>query len=167
MKATRKNKAVFLDRDGVITSNKGLYYVWKQADLQINPGVEDSLKALSERGYLLIVISNQGGVGKGEYSRKDVENFHAAMLARLAEGGARLDAVYYCPHHPSTGNCLCRKPLPLLFQKAMARFRIDPARSWMIGDMDRDIEAGEAAGLKGIRVEANQDLRTILPLICP
>jgi D-glycero-D-manno-heptose 1,7-bisphosphate phosphatase len=84
----------------------------------------------------------------------------------MLEGeGVHLDEIYYCPHHHMVENCLCRKPMPLMIQKALARFGIDPASSWMIGDTQRDVEAGEAAGLRSILIESNSDLREVLEKI--
>ena len=155
-------KAIFLDRDGTINNNCDHYYIWRREELLLNPGVSEALVRMKEMGYLLIVISNQGGVSKGEFSRKDVEDLHAHLRSMLQEEGIELDEIYYCPHHHMVENCLCRKPLPLMIQKAMARFGIDPASSWMIGDAERDVEAGKAAGLKTIRIKANGDLREVL-----
>ncbi len=156
------NKAIFFDRDGTLNSNKEHYYVWKVGDLRLNPGVPEALAKLKSRGYMLIGITNQGGISKGEYTTEDVEGFHKALLEALCQDGAGLDEIYYCPHHDSNENCLCRKPLPLMIEKAMARFNIDPALSYMVGDAPRDMEAGKAAGLKTILIESNSDLRNIL-----
>ena len=158
-------KAIFLDRDGTLNNNKDQYYIWRPEDFHLNQGVIEALAELQRRGYLFVVITNQGGVSKGEYSREDVEAVHARMSSLLEEGGVQLEAIYYCPHHPAQENCLCRKPLPLMIQKALARFQIDPARSWMVGDSERDVEAGKAAGLKTLMVKSNGDLRTVLYII--
>ena len=87
------------------------------------------------------------------------------MINAFADEGIVIEEVYYCPHHDSTGKCLCRKPGSLLVEKAIARFDIDASRSYFIGDRERDIIAGQSAGTKGILVEVNSDLRKILPLI--
>jgi len=155
-------KAVFLDRDGVINSNEGRYYIWEEEELEINPGVPLTLKALKERGYLLIVITNQGGISKGQYSRKDVEALHQHLNKLLAKEGAAVDDFYYCPHHSDLEKCLCRKPQSLMILKAMARYNIDPKLSWMVGDSQRDVEAGKAAGLKTILLESNSRPEHIL-----
>ena len=151
-------KAVFLDRDGVLNSDEGHYYVYKVEDLVLNPGVVEALKTLQEKGYLLIVVSNQGGVGRGEYTRKQVDAFHCRMEDILATGGIKLTEIYYCPHHESTSKCLCRKPQPFMIEKAAARYNIDLNASYLIGDSPRDIEAANAAGVKGIRVKTNGNL---------
>jgi D-glycero-D-manno-heptose 1,7-bisphosphate phosphatase len=155
-------KAIFLDRDGTINNNCDHYYIWKKEELLLNPGVCEALAALQERGYMLIVISNQGGISKGEFGIEDVETLHAHLRVLLEAEGVHLDEIYYCPHHHMVESCLCRKPLPLMIQKALARFDIDPASSWMVGDAERDMEAGKAAGLKTLLVEANGDLRKVL-----
>jgi len=159
------NKAIFFDRDGTLNSNEGHYYVWKKADLRLNQGVAEALAELKSRGYLLIGITNQGGISKGEYTKEDVEAFHKTLREMLCQHGAGLDEIYYCPHHSDREACLCRKPLPLMIEKAMARFNIDPKSSWMVGDAPRDLEAGKAAGLQCILIESNSDLREIVPKI--
>ena len=151
-------KAIFLDRDGVINNNRGRYYTWLKEDLEINPGVTETLRMLKERGYMLIVITNQGGISKGAIHQEDVEVLHIHLNALLDKEGASVDEFFYCPHHSDHEKCLCRKPLPLMIQKAMARFGIDPQQSWMIGDSERDMEAGKAAGLNTILVESNGNL---------
>jgi D-glycero-D-manno-heptose 1,7-bisphosphate phosphatase len=160
-----RRKAIFLDRDGVIISNSGNYYIWKDQDVVINPGVAGVLRTWKERGYLLIVVTNQGGVSRGLYTREDVENIHGLIGRMLAGEGAVVDEFYYCPHHADLEACLCRKPLPLLLEKAMARYGIDPASSWMVGDLQRDVDAGRAAGLRTILVEPNSDLRLVVDRI--
>ena len=163
--AMSKQKAVFLDRDGTLNNMRDHYYIWRREDFELNAGVVECLAELQRRGYLLVVITNQGGISKGEYSREEAEALHEHMCDVLEEKGVSLEGVLYCPHHPDQGNCLCRKPQPLMIQKAMARLGIDPALSWMVGDADRDIQAGAAAGLQTLLVEPNGDLRGILDLI--
>jgi D-glycero-D-manno-heptose 1,7-bisphosphate phosphatase len=158
-------KAIFLDRDGTINNNCDHYYIWHKEELLLNPGVGEALAELRSRGYLLIVITNQGGISKGEFTARDVDLLHVHLRSMLAQAGITLDEVYYCPHHPMVESCLCRKPQPLMIEKALARFGIDPLSSWMIGDAERDIEAGKAAGLRTILIEPNSDLREVLGLI--
>lgn len=158
-------KAIFLDRDGTINNNCDHYYIWHKEELLLNPGVIETLAELRSRGYLLIVISNQGGISKGEFSAEDVDALHMHLRSMLDQEGLSLDEIYYCPHHSMVETCLCRKPQPLMIEKALARFGIDPASSWMIGDAERDVEAGKAAGLRTILIEPNSDLRKILELI--
>jgi D-glycero-D-manno-heptose 1,7-bisphosphate phosphatase len=154
-------KAVFLDRDGVINRERG-EHTWKKEDFELLPDMEVALKLLKENGWALIVITNQSGIGLGLYGHSNVEELHGILKDRLKQAGVELDAIFYCPHHPSTGKCLCRKPGSLLFEKAIARFNIDPSLSVMIGDRDRDMQAAEAVGIRGILVGANEPL---LPLV--
>ena len=91
-----------------------------------------------------------------------MEQLHSHLRFLLEQSGVQLDEIYYCPHHSDLEACLCRKPLPLMIEKAMARFHIDPSSSWMIGDSQRDMEAGRAAGLRTILIESNSDLRSVL-----
>ena len=155
-------KAIFIDRDGVINSDKGHYYIYKPEDFVLNDGVIESLQRFQQAGYLLIVISNQGGIDKGEYTKEDVQKVHDKMCLLLQQGGIVLDAIYYCPHHNEVQKCLCRKPQHLNIEKAIARFKIDRRLSWMIGDSPRDILAGEASGLKTLKIESNENM---LPFI--
>ena len=155
-------KAIFLDRDGTINNNCDHYYIWRKEELLLNPGVGEALTELRSRGYLLIVVTNQGGISKGEFTAEDVEAVHLHLRSMLDAEGAHLDEIYYCPHHSMVESCLCRKPQPLMIEKVLARFDIDPLSSWMIGDAERDVEAGKAAGLRTILIEPNSDLREVL-----
>ncbi|MDR0766766.1 MAG: D-glycero-beta-D-manno-heptose 1,7-bisphosphate 7-phosphatase [Odoribacteraceae bacterium] len=156
------NRAVFLDRDGTINSNKDHYYVYRPADFEFNPGVVDGIRRLNEAGYLVIVVTNQGGVARGIYGTRDVEALHAYMREELGKRGARVDAIYYCPHHESVAPCRCRKPSPYMIEQAIERFDIDPALSCMIGDSPRDMEAARAAGVTGILVQKNSDITPVI-----
>jgi D-glycero-D-manno-heptose 1,7-bisphosphate phosphatase len=155
-------KAVFIDRDGTLNNNRDHYYIWKIEDFQLNPGVVETLLELKQRGYMLIVITNQGGVAKEEYTMDDVEQLHDHLCLILEKEGIVLDEIYTCPHHNKIEACLCRKPLPLMIEKAIARYGIDPAQSWFVGDSDRDKEAGIASGLNTILIEPNSELRHVL-----
>jgi D-glycero-D-manno-heptose 1,7-bisphosphate phosphatase len=159
-----KNKAVFLDRDGVI--NRDIQnYTYCIEDFELLPGVVESITELKSKGYMIIIITNQGGISKGLYKIIDVDILHRHMKSILADNGAIIDEIYFCPHHDINEKCLCRKPGSLLIEKALARFDIDPDRSFMIGDRQRDVDAGKAAGVTGILVTANSDLTAALPLI--
>lgn len=148
-------KAVFLDRDGVINSDEGCYYVYRKEDLTLTPQLGECLKKLQDAGYLLIVISNQSGVARGVYGVREVEQVHRFLREQLSTLGVQLAELYSCTHHPDVGKCLCRKPLPLLVQKALARYSIDAAQSFFIGDRETDMMAASSAGIKGIPVETN------------
>ncbi|SRR5258705_13575116 len=154
-------RAAFLDRDGVLIKERGDYNYLPEHFI-INDGVTKALKFLQEKNYLLIVISNQSGVAKKVYSIETIEWFHQKMIDQLAESGIKFSEIYYCPHHPDIGLCLCRKPLPLLFEKAIARFQINPAESFSIGDKQRDVDAGSACGVKSYLIEENANLMEVV-----
>ncbi|HNK69685.1 MAG TPA: HAD family hydrolase [Flavobacteriales bacterium] len=157
----RTRRAVFLDRDGVVVRERG-EHTWRVDDLEMLPTVAEAVKAVRAQGNLAVIITNQSGIALGLYTHADVERAHAWIGACLSEEGTQLDAVYYCPHHPSQGRCLCRKPGSLMLERAMARYGIDPGASVMIGDRDRDVEAATAVGVRGVLVEANSPLLDVL-----
>ena len=160
------NKAIFLDRDGVINRERPEGYTGRVEDFEILPGVIEVLKQLRDKGYLLIVISNQSGVGMGLYTWEDVMKIHDHLRKSLDAHGVWLDEIYYCLHHPDTSSCICRKPGTLFIEKALARFDIDRSLSFFIGDKEhRDMEAAAKAGVKGILIESNSPLKQILPYI--
>jgi D-glycero-D-manno-heptose 1,7-bisphosphate phosphatase len=154
-------KAVFLDRDGVLNRERGVH-TWTLEAFEVLPDVPAALKALQEDGRALVVITNQSGIGLGMYGHADVETLHGYLHGMLAEHGVSLTAVYYCPHHPSRGKCLCRKPGGLLLERAIARYRLDPENSVMIGDRTRDMEAASSVGVRGILVESNSNLLQVV-----
>jgi mannose-1-phosphate guanylyltransferase / phosphomannomutase len=151
-----KKKAVFLDRDGVI--NEDVDHLHKVADLRILPGVGKAIRALNQQGYLVIVISNQAAVARGITTVREVEEVHDEMRMRLAQENARIDAFYYCPHHPDGSveeyavKCECRKPAIGMIDNALEDFDIDLAQSFLVGDKTGDILTGMRAGLKTILV---------------
>jgi D-glycero-D-manno-heptose 1,7-bisphosphate phosphatase len=153
--------ALFLDRDGVINRERG-EHTWRLEDFEVLPDVPEALALAQETGYLLVVITNQSGIGLGLYDHVDVERAHRYLHDMLASHGVNLADVLYCPHHPSGGKCLCRKPGSLMVERAIARHGIEPGRSLFIGDRERDREAAQAAGIRGLLVEANAPL---LPLV--
>lgn len=151
-------KAVFLDRDGTLNCDEGHYYIYKPEDVVFNPGVMEGLKRLKDAGYLLFIVTNQGGVAKGIYTHEDVKKVHDYMCAEFTKHGISIDKIYYCPHHESVKSCICRKPSPYMINLAVEEFHVDKKQSWLIGDGSRDIKAAEAAGIKSIRIHKNQDL---------
>jgi len=159
------NKAILLDRDGVINRERN-DYTFRIEDFEILPDVTQALKLLQKAGYLLIIISNQSGIGRGLFTIGDTEKMHSHLLKKLKEEKIDIEEIYYCVHHPETGSCICRKPDSLNVEKALARFNIDPSLSYFIGDKERDILAGEKAGVKGIFMESNSSLvKAIQPCI--
>jgi D-glycero-D-manno-heptose 1,7-bisphosphate phosphatase len=157
-------KAVFLDRDGVINFDPG-DYTYNLSQFKLNDGIIENLKRLYDNGYLLILITNQGGISKKLYSQTDVEEIHAYLAKELKKVGVQLAEIYYCPHHSVNEKCICRKPNSLMIEKALARFDIDPKQSIMLGDKIRDVACAEGAGVKGIKVEINQNISKYVDLI--
>jgi len=149
------NKAIFLDRDGVINKERG-EYTWRLSDFEFNLGLFDALKKLDN--YLFIVITNQGGIAKDIYAHSDVEKTNALMIKTFAENNLSLTDIYYCPHHTDFGKCLCRKPNSLMLEKAIAKYNIDIKKSYFIGDTQRDIDAGNKVGLNTIKINPNDNL---------
>jgi D-glycero-D-manno-heptose 1,7-bisphosphate phosphatase len=154
------NKAVFLDRDGVINRKGTSYYVFREEEFIFNKGVTEALSYFSSKGYLLIVITNQGGIARGIYNETQLAKLHSFMKEKLAQSKINLTDIYYCPHHPEVSECECRKPGTQLFEKAIKKYRIDPKKSFMIGDSEIDIIAAEKMGIKGILIPANGNMMT-------
>ncbi len=157
-----QQKAIFLDRDGTI--NKYVGFVKKSDEFELIPGVAKTIKKFNELGYLVIVITNQPVIARGESSYNELISIHNKMETILGESGAYLDAIYYCPHHPDKGykgevselkvECECRKPKPGMILKASKDFNIDLSQSFMIGDSEVDILAGKNAGCNTILVSS-------------
>lgn len=158
------NKAVFLDRDGVINHDPG-DYTSSVNDFEILPGVFDFMNDCIQKGYIIIVITNQGGIAKGLYTHGDVDLIHSKLQKEAVEAGVEIRDIYYSPHHDSISNSLSRKPGSLLVERALFKYNIDPVHSYFIGDKERDIFAGEGAGVKGILIEKNSELSSIADLI--
>ncbi|QQL51521.1 HAD family hydrolase [Mucilaginibacter ginkgonis] len=154
------NKAVFLDRDGVLNREMG-DYVCRVEDFHILDNFE-VLKDFQDRGYMLIVATNQGGLAKGWYNEDQLAEMHAHLRQSYQEKGIEFTDIFYCPHHPDfTGDCDCRKPKPGMLLKAIDKYDIDPAISYFIGDRERDVEAGTKAGVKGILIDSDQPISSI------
>ncbi len=144
MKKANKNKAVFLDRDGVINVDKG--YLHKIEDVEFIEEFLPILSSYQKAGYLLIIITNQSGIARGYYSGNDFHKLNTWMLNSLAEKGIEITKTYFCPHHPSfTGECNCRKPKPGMIIEAIKEYNIDPSISILIGNKKTDILAGKEA----------------------
>ena len=136
------NKAIFLDRDGTINVDFG--YVYKTQELELLPGVAEALRIFQELGYLLIVITNQSGIGRGYFTLEDAEQFNRALAQELEKHGVILNDFYTCPHAPEE-HCECRKPSPFMVTEAMKKYEIDPSQSYMFGDRNRIRNAANEA----------------------
>ncbi len=139
-----KNKAVFLDRDGVI--NEDIGYLFKIEDFKLKEEIIPLLKNYQKQGFLLIVITNQSGIARGYYTESDFMKLNSWMINLFHTKGILITKTYYCPHHPEhTGECDCRKPKPGMLLNAIRDFNIDPSVSILIGNKKTDILAGEQA----------------------
>jgi D-glycero-D-manno-heptose 1,7-bisphosphate phosphatase len=136
--------AVLLDRDGVLNRDRG--YVARVEDFEFLPGVFDALRTLARRGFRLVVVTNQSGIGRGYYGENNFQKLTRWMLDQLRAEGIELAGVYHCPHAPEAG-CACRKPAPGLLLRAAGELRLDLGRSWLVGDQPSDIQAARAAGV--------------------
>ena len=151
------SKAVFLDRDGIINVDKG--YVYKIEDFHFMDGIFDRLKDYQKQGYLLIIITNQAGIGRGYYTEEDFHILNEWMLNEFEIRGIHITKVYYCPYHPIHGvgtykiDSYDRKPNPGMILKAEKEFNIDLSESILIGDKETDLEAGRRAGVFTLKRE--------------
>ncbi len=160
-----KNKAVFLDRDGVINEDFG--YVHKLENFYIYPEVFPALRKLQDAGYKLLIVTNQSGIAVGYYTEEDFLNLTKHMLDVFKKEGIHIDKVYYCPHHPEgvipklSIKCDCRKPESGMIKQGIEEFNIDPSASFLIGDKENDIKAAHKEGLKAALVKTGQGMKYI------
>ncbi|MBI5363506.1 MAG: HAD family hydrolase [Planctomycetes bacterium] len=155
--------AVFLDRDGTLTVESE--WVRSGQDLVLVPGAAEAILHLARAGFAVVLVTNQSAVARGIVTEAELAGIHAHFAALLAERGARLDAVYHCPHHPTEGvgawkiECACRKPAPGMLLDAARDLGLDLARSWIVGDALRDLEAGWSAGARAVLVATGKGTR--------
>jgi len=152
-------KAVFLDRDGVINEvlTSRVKFVNKPSELYFLPGVEDAIKSLNEHFDYVFVVTNQGGIGLGYMSEKQLHKIHDHMVTQLKKKGAIIHDVAYCPHKPKTG-CACRKPNSKMILDLGKKYNINLEKSYMVGDMDTDIQAGNKAGTRTVFIGESDPL---------
>ncbi len=171
---SQKQKAIILDRDGTI--NKYVGFLTKPEQLELLPDVAEAIKQINKSGYLAIVVTNQPVIARGECSWEELRKIHEKLETELGKEGAFLDAIYVCPHHKDKGfegerpeykfDCECRKPKPGMLLQAATDFNIDLSQSYMIGDDNRDIEAGSNAGVKqSILIKAGDSLLNVVKSI--
>lgn len=159
------NKAVFLDRDGTLNIEKN--YIHRIEDFDFIPGIIDGLKILQHEGYLLIIITNQSGIGRGYYKKEDFMKLNDWMLRELSNQGVLITKIYYCPHLPDARIkeyrkiCNCRKPALGLYEQAIKEFDIDISKSYAIGDKIRDCTICEKSKCKGFLIGRNENAEII------
>lgn len=147
-------KAVFLDRDGVLDIDVG--YIYRPDQVQWVPGAKETVALLKQLGYHVYVVTNQSGIARGYYTQKDMEALHDYMNQELEQAGGRIDQFYFCPHHPRKGvipelvvPCACRKPRPGMILQAFADHDLDREGSFLMGDRMSDVDAALSAGIPG------------------
>jgi len=153
-------KVLFLDRDGVINHDPG-DYTKSLGEFTILPGVIEFLKNASSKGYEVIVITNQGGIAKEKYNLENFYEINDYMKSQFVVEGINYLDTFFCPHHDVITNCLCRKPKSGMIEKAIARYEVNTSESVMVGDKWRDLDAAHGPGVSGVKVDVNQDLRTV------
>jgi D-glycero-D-manno-heptose 1,7-bisphosphate phosphatase len=164
-------RAIFLDRDGTLVHPR--HYPSRPADLCLYDGICAGLRRLQAAGFELIVITNQSGIALGYFNETDLQAMHAHLARELARFDVRLDGIYFCPHHPQGTiaelalRCSCRKPEPGLLVRAAAERNIDLSRSWFVGDILDDVEAGTRAGCQTILVDLGTEPLPRVPIRRP
>ncbi len=141
---------VFFDRDGIVNRSPGPGYVERVEDFEIIPKFLEALAVVNRHGYEAVIVTNQRGVALGRLTEETLEEIHRRLLEEVEARGLRITDILYCPH--DFDDCECRKPEPGMLLEAAARHRLDLGRSWMVGDSERDIEAGRRAGCRTVRI---------------
>lgn len=154
-------RAIFFDRDGVLNREIG-DYVCKIEDFEILPDSVECIKMVKDMGFMAIVVTNQGGIDKDLYTAEELAGFHQKLQNACLDAGTSIDDFYFCPHHPIKGKCLCRKPDSLMIEKALAKYRLDPGQCLIIGDTERDINAGLKAGIHTLQIQPNSEKKRLL-----
>lgn len=151
-------KAIFLDRDGVIIDNQKHYYIWKPEQLTLIDGIFENLRLLQQKGFQLFIVSNQGGISRGLYSKDDILKLHDELIETFRKNQITISDISFCPHHNKSEKCLCRKPESLMIDKLIAKYNLNPEESFMIGDSESDMKAAAMAGIQGIKIAPNQNM---------
>jgi D-glycero-D-manno-heptose 1,7-bisphosphate phosphatase len=165
MMQAKKNRAVFLDRDGTINEEVG--YLDSIDKLKLFPNAAAAIRIINESGMKAVVMSNQSGIARGYFTEEFVGTVHTHIQKTLRERGAFIDAFYYCPHHPTDGlgaylqSCSCRKPEAGMLIAASEDLDIDLAKSYTVGDMSKDIQVAGKVGAKGVLVKTGYGVNTI------
>lgn len=152
---TTQNRAVFLDRDGVINQAYGFRPPNNANELVLFPGVPEAIRLLNEAGFLVFVVTNQGGVGLGYMTEADLAEIHHKLEAEVAVAGGKFTELAACMHKPEAG-CACRKPRPGMILDLAKKYNVDLKSSYLVGDRDVDLQAGQAAGTKTILIKSTE-----------
>lgn len=160
-----RKKAIFLDRDGVLIENNTHYYIWKEDQLTFVDGIFGNLRKLSGKGYLLFIVSNQGGISKGLYSKTDILALHTKLIQTFRQEQIEILEIVFCPHHPDFGECMCRKPNSLLIEKLISKHNICKEDSYFIGDNLTDMEAAQKAGIQSIKINPNCNMQPFISFL--
>lgn len=148
-----KYKAIFFDRDDTLIRDKG--YMYKTEDLEFFAETFDILRDLQSKKYLLFIVTNQSGIGRGYFNEGDMHVFNNYMLEKLSQEGIQIQEVTFCPHAPED-HCKCRKPMPILINQLCDKYNILKSQSYMLGDKESDIQAAKNAEIQGIYVHNGQ-----------
>lgn len=152
------NKAIFLDRDGVLINNQHHYYIWESTQVEFIEGVFENLKMLQQKGFQLFIVSNQGGISRGLYSKENILKLHEELIQIFSKNQITITDILFCPHHSEKEKCLCRKPQSLMIDKLIAKYDLSPKESIMIGDSPSDMQAAAMAGIHGMLITPNQNM---------
>ncbi len=152
-------KAVLVDRDDTLCPD--VPYCHDPAEMHVFPDVPDAVRRLNDAGYLVLMVTNQSGIGRGYFTVKELEAVNAELLRQIESGGGRIDDIFFCPHTPDD-NCGCRKPKTGMGLQAIEKYDLDPAECWMIGDKDKDIQFGESLGFRSRRVSGQRTFSEVV-----
>lgn len=158
------DRCVFLDRDGTI--NEEVNYLSRPHQLRLIAGAAEAIKRIKQAGLRAVIITNQAGVARGYFSEPALQQIHLELIKMLRAQDAHVDAIYYCPHHPTAGigvykiDCNCRKPKPGLLERAARELNLDLRQSFIVGDKPADLKAGEAVGCRTILVRTGYGLES-------
>ena len=162
MTTPERRPAIFMDRDGTLSHEVG--YVNHLSRFRLYPWTVEALRLVNQAGWLAVVVTNQAGVARGYFPESLIHEVHASLAASVLAGGARLDGIYFCAHHPSVGeppyrqDCDCRKPRPGLLKRAEAELHADLGRSWVVGDRHGDLELAWRVGARAALVKSGYGL---------
>jgi D-glycero-D-manno-heptose 1,7-bisphosphate phosphatase len=166
-----KRRALFLDRDGTLVHPR--HYPSRPEDLHLYNNIIPGLRDMQQAGFCLVIITNQAGIARGYFTESDLQRMHEHLVKELEQSDVRLDAIYYCPHHPAgvipelAIHCNCRKPQPGMLLQAAADLDLDLQHSWFVGDILDDVEAGNRAGCRTVLVDLGTESTPEQKLRCP